>query len=77
MPNYSMTLKPQLDAISKELGLEKPQTIQYLIDFYSFRKVSDFVYRLKKLQQQGLTAQVRASLSVLYSYLNSIEDYLL
>lgn len=77
MPNYSMTLKPQLDAISKELGLEKPQTIQYLIDFYSFRKVSDFVYRLKKLQEQGLTAQVRASLSVLYSYLNSIEDYLL
>lgn len=72
-----MTLKPQLDAISKELGLEKPQTIQYLIDFYSFRKVSDFVYRLKKLQEQGLTAQVRASLSVLYSYLNSIEDYLL
>jgi len=77
MPNYSMTLKPQLDAISKELGLEKAQTIQYLIDFYSLRKISDFIYKLKRLQEQGLTTQVRASLSVLYSYLHTIEDYLL
>lgn len=74
---YHKIVNSQLCQIQQELNLNRSQTLQYLIDFYSFKKVREFIIRLKMLEAEGMSAELRASLSVLYSYLESLNDRLL
>lgn len=74
---YTRIVSLQLEQLERELNLDRMQTLQYLIDFYSFKKVKDLILRLKYLEREGMSAEIRASLSVLYSYLETLHDRIL
>lgn len=74
---YHKIVNSQLSQIQQELNLNRTQTLQYLIDFYSFKKIRELIIRLKILEAEGMSAELRASLSVLYSYLESLSERLL